>query len=206
METAKYKNILSKLDLTSSDHEAFKNSLMYYQIQPEHSDDYFAWVSAIWALQAIVNNNFGIGCVLVNEKKIISEGHNHVFTPFFRSDRHAEMVVLNKFENEIKKNRTKSICIDEYTLYTSLEPCPMCSTRIITSGIGNIKYTVEDDIGGFTRTIDKLPEAWLKLMNKPYKQLFQKADCSSELTIISSKIFFHNAEKLNTKLRLIYKS
>ena len=207
MQINKYKKILSNLEVKSNDLTKFKTSLIDYKIKPEHEDDYYAWISAIFALKAIADNNFGIGSILINENnKIIAEGHNHVFAPYFRSDRHAEMVVLNKFENSMKNHGTKNpISIEQYTLFTSLEPCPMCLARIISSGIGNIKFTVEDDTGGFARKINEFPEAWLGLANKPYKQYFKKSDCSPELISISSEIFLYNADRLNTQLRTIYK-
>jgi len=202
-----YKELLSKLEVKSDDLIGFKKSLIDYRIKTNHQDDYYAWISAIFALYAIADDNFGIGSVLIDEsKKIIAEGHNHVFSPYFRSDRHAEMVVLNTFEDKVRHLAARqAICIEQYTLFTSLEPCPMCSARIITSGIGNIKYTVADDTGGFTQKINEFPAAWQELTNIPYKQYFNKADCSNELVSISSDIFLYNADRLNTELRRIYK-
>jgi len=208
MEINTYKELLANLAVKSDDLAGFKKSLTNYRIKTTHQDDYYAWISAIFALHATNDGNFGIGSVLIDEKmKIIAEGHNHVFSPYFRSDRHAEMVVLNDFENKMRHRHTgETICIDQYTLFTSLEPCPMCSARIITSGIGNIKYTVADDTGGFVQKIKEFPAAWQELTNKPYKQYFTQADCSKELVAISSDIFLYNADRLNTELRRIYTS
>jgi len=208
MQINTYKKFLSNLTVPSDDLVGFKKALVDYRIKTEHQDDYYSWISAVFALYAIADNNFGIGSVLVDEREnIIAEGHNQVFRPYFRSDRHAEMVVLNTFEDKVQHlSSRQAICVEQYTLYTSLEPCPMCSARIITSGIGNIKFTVADDTGGFTKKINEFPAAWQELTNEPYKQYFSQADCSEELISISSNIFLYNADRLNTELRRIYKS
>ncbi len=208
MQKEKYTNLLANLNLQSETLAGFQAGLLDYRLQARYPDDYHAWIAATLALKAIADNNFGIGSLLLDEKgNIVAEGHNHVFSPYFRSDRHAEMVVLNDFENKMQyRDAKEDIRIDQYTLFTSLEPCPMCSARIITSGIGRIKFTVEDDTGGFARTIGEFPAAWQDLANKPYKQYFTRADCSRELVAISSDIFLYNADRLNTQLRRIYQS
>ena len=51
------------------------------------------------ALAAAREGNFGIGAVIVDPNgEIICSGHNQVFHPRFRSDGHAEMVVMSRFE------------------------------------------------------------------------------------------------------------
>jgi len=49
----------------------------------------------------VASGNFGVGCIIVDVYgNVIVQGHNEVFHPYFRSDRHAEMVVMREFEDK----------------------------------------------------------------------------------------------------------
>jgi len=104
----------------------WKSWLMTYQFHTECPDDDFGWLACVLALAAVTSGNFGVGSVLVDcSRDIVAWGHNQVFSPYFRSDRHAEMVVVDRYE-KLYRNATKP---KAHTLYTSLEPCPMCLAR-----------------------------------------------------------------------------
>jgi len=172
--------------------------LIHYQFGDENRDDNKIWLACVLALKAVSTGNFGIGALLTNSEGIIvSYGYNEVFSPYFRSDRHAEMVVLTKYEEENREIQG----VDDYTLYTSLEPCPMCLARLIISGIGTIKYAAVDLTGGMVHVIKKLPEVWLQLASR---QTFIKADCSVKLSETAKEIFLLNADELNRKLEQRY--
>lgn len=172
-----------------------KDWLIAYQFDNSFSDDSYSWLSCVLALIGSSKGNFGIGCVLVdNAGSIVEVGHNEVFHPYFRSDRHGEMVVINAFEEKFKGKKS----LKKYTLYSSLESCPMCLTRLITSGIGKVSYLTPDLTGGMVNKIDKLPEVWQQLSSD---QIFNQASCSKELMNVSSDIFLLNVETLNTIIR-----
>ncbi len=60
------------------------------------------------------------GCVIVKDNKIVGEGYNKV-TSTNDPTAHAEMVAIrNACEN------LGSFQLDDCTVYTSCEPCPMC--------------------------------------------------------------------------------
>lgn len=77
-----------------------------------------------------------VGCVIVKNKKIISEGYHHKF-----GDKHAEVDALDK----LKKGEAKGA-----TLYVNLEPCsfkgktPACTDRIIKEGISKVVFGSQD--------------------------------------------------------------
>lgn len=147
------------------------------------------------AFKAIEMGNFGIGAALVDVNgKIVSKGHNKVFSPYFRSDLHAEMVVLNQFEDSLQGTK---ISLKNYTLYTSLEPCPMCLSRIITAGIGTVIYACEDRDGGMVNRIDNLPPVWKHFSTF---QHFREGNISNELYNISKDIFQFNVTSLDKEL------
>jgi len=169
--------------------------LLDYIFSVNHADDCYAWLSCVLALKASIAGNFGIGCVLIDKDgNVIIEGHNEVFNPYFRSDRHGEMVVINSFEDKYKGK----INLKNYTLYSSLESCPMCLTRLITSGISKVSYVAPDLTGGMVHRIKYLPEVWQQLSEG---QLFDRANCSDDLTNISFQIFLLNASELNEKIK-----
>ena len=126
--------------------ESYKhNSLLF--------DDFFAWETCKLALQAVESGNFGIGSIIVDSQdEIVARGYNQVFHPYFRSDRHGEMVAMEKFEDQYREVAT----MKGYTLYTSLESCPMCMTRLITSGCEKVIHIADDPLGGMVHLKDNV--------------------------------------------------
>jgi len=66
---------------------------------PKMPGDSFALITLQEALTAAREGNFGFGACLVNEStgEVVERGHNRVFYPYFRSDLHAEMDLLDKY-------------------------------------------------------------------------------------------------------------
>jgi cytosine deaminase len=179
-------------DASVNDWKAF---LASYRPNPDYADDVFALETCKLALQAVELGNFGIGCLVVNPKgEVVAKGHNQVFYPYFRSDRHGEMVVMETIEDTCRElNGMKG-----YTLYTSLESCPMCMARLITSGCETIIHVADDPLGGMVHLKDNLPPMWIELSKS---QSFRKASCSTQLEAAAQQIFLLNAESLNERLR-----
>jgi len=141
----------------------WKTWLADYQLQNAYKDDIYIWLCCILALRAVDGGNFGIGCILVDDSgNPFIQGHNEMFSSYFRSDRHAEMVVMDKFEEHYRKN----VMTQNYTLYTSVEPCPMCLARLILSGIPTVLYAAPDKFGGMVQKIKNFPQLFLDLSQK----------------------------------------
>lgn len=146
------------------------------------------------AITAAESGNFGAGCVIVDSQgRIVAEGRNSVFGTHFSSGAHAEMVAIDEFEKKYP-NRSMRDC----ALYASLEPCPMCTTRVITAGAGKVRYVADDPLGGMARLRDTLPGEWPGLAAA---QDWAKADCSPTLQEIAWQAFTCNALELNQKLK-----
>src|SRR5215470_9976032 len=138
----------------------------------DYPDDEWGKMVFGLAYEAVLLGNFGIGCVLVDPSgNVVASGHNEVFNPYFRSDRHGEMVVMDAFE----ENNKSVTSMAGYTLYTSLESCPMCLARLITSGVGTVKYLAPDTQGGMVHLMGNLPPVWQELAKR---QTFPQANCS----------------------------
>jgi cytosine deaminase len=165
-----------------------------YRFNISYSHDREIWLTCVLALQSVALGNFGVGSIITdNNNTLVSYGNNQVFFPQFRSDYHAEMVVLNHFESVVNPP-----IVTEYKLFTSLEPCPMCLARILTSGIPEVYYAADDVEGGMVHLKDALPEAWAGIMANRH---IDKADCSQKLIVISEVLVEMKREMLDDKLR-----
>ena len=78
-----------------------------------------------------------IGCVIVRDGKVLGVGHNEVAA---RHDptAHAEMVVIRRACAELAEDELRGA-----TLYSTLQPCGMCTMAIIWSKIGRVVYGAE---------------------------------------------------------------
>lgn len=150
---------------------------------PRYPDDAFVIITLREAIVATREGNFGVGAVLVHrDGEIIQRGHNRVLKPFFRSDMHAEMNVMTNFEERYRGAETRK----EFILYSSLEPCPMCFTRMLVSGIGKIYYASPDKDGGMVGRANSMPPVWRRLA---LEREFGLASCSPELRDIAFRVF-----------------
>ncbi len=173
----------------------WKDWLQKYRFFPAYPDDPYAWFTDVLALKSVNSGNYGVGSVMVGfGDEIVALGQNLVYSPSFRSDLHSEMVALNYFEEE----NPQITNLEGYTFYTSLEPCPMCLIRLISSGIKRIHYVASDPIGGMVTGISLLPPLW-KELSEP--QLFKVAQCSIELSKAANEIMHINAQELLEILR-----
>ncbi len=66
---------------------------------------------------------------------------------------HAEVNALLKLDNRTH-NKSKA---QNYTLYVSLEPCPLCFSALYMSDVKKLKFAAKDRYGGSTNLIDSTP-------------------------------------------------
>jgi tRNA(adenine34) deaminase len=170
-----------------------ENRITQYTVQPGFPDDPYGLIVVKSALEAIKGESGGIGACLVDSRtgQVVETGRNRQFTTYFRSDLHAEMDLLNRYEDRVKKVRSPENggnpreC-PHLVLISSVEPCPMCLTRIINSGIKTVLYVVEDKNGGMVTRLDQLPPFWREFASD---REFRQADCSPELRQIALDLF-----------------
>ncbi len=177
------KDYLAGIAATSRSTSEVKRQLEHYEFIAEFRDDVPAWLTCVLALKAVDCGNLGVGSIILDDRgNLTAAGYNQVFRPYFRSDGHAEMIAMEAFEKENKDIDNMS----HYRLYTSLESCPMCMTRLIVSGINQIYHVADDLYGGMVHLAAKLPPVWLELIES---QRFEPARCSPELKKAASEIF-----------------
>jgi len=185
---------LNRIDPAPENVGSWKAWLNDYKFNEKYHEDPFAWLTCVLALKGVASGNFGIGCILVGgDYNVVKEGHNQVHKPYFRSDLHAEMVVMTKFEDD-HKDLTN---LRNYTLFTSLESCPMCMTRLISSGVKTVLHVSPDERGGMVHKIADLPDVWPEIARR---QIFDQAKCTKDLVNAALKIFMINADELDNKL------
>jgi tRNA(Arg) A34 adenosine deaminase TadA len=101
--------------------------LAYANADFRSEGDAAGWAACGQAFVAISRDQYGIGALILDAAgHVVAAGHNEICGPPFRSEAHAEMVVLSDFERRFPDSKK-----DGLTLHTSLEPCPMCYTRIL---------------------------------------------------------------------------
>ena len=168
-----------------------------FKPDPKYKYDKPALVTVKEAFKAAKNGNYGVGACIYNEKtdEIVVSGHDKVYYPYFKSSMHAEMVTLDKFEEKMKFQYPPKV--NNLILFASLEPCPMCLTRIINSCIPKVKYLEPDNEGGMVHLLKNLPPIWQEIAkNRTYEQ----AECSPELIDIVNQLHIIAADKFDTKL------
>lgn len=174
--------------------ERLERKIKDFSPSPQYKHEEYVLASIEEAIVAATEGNFGVGAVIVNpEGKIVIRGHNHIFHPHFRSDIHAEMDAMNKFED----TNTEVTSMRDYMLFTSLEPCPMCLTRLITSGIGQVYHAAPDVESGMVSRLEQLTPVWVDIAKS---QVFAPAYCSPELADIALQVFLVTANTNTQKL------
>lgn len=87
------------------------------------------------ARRSKLNGNLAYGCLLVDENnQIILEGENSVITEKDALG-HAEINLIRE-----ASKRYSADFLNKCTIYTSDEPCPMCSSAIFWGGIGKLVF------------------------------------------------------------------
>ena len=188
------KDLLASITSQSTSTLKFRQQLEDYVFKEDFKDEVPAWLTCVAALKGVDCGNFGVGSIIIDDQgNLAAVGYNQIFYPYFRSDGHAEMIAMEAFE---KENRD-IIDMSNYSIYTSLESCPMCMTRLIVSGIRNIIHVADDDYGGMVHLAEKLPPVWLELI---VSQKFEPAQCSPELKKAAAEIFSTTREERDALL------
>ena len=158
-----------------------------YAPRPAYRHDAFVKVAVEESLAAFREGNYAVGACLVKDGEVVVRGHNRVYYPYFRSDLHGEMDVMTQFEDEYRNAPN----VDQYELFTSLEPCAMCTIRLITAGVGKVFYASLDEESGMMATMDRLTPVWVEMAQR---QEFGMADCSPDLQYWAKQSWLVSAE------------
>ena len=165
-----------------------------YQVHQDYQDDRLGYRCCELASAALANGCYGVGAVLFDDRGLIlTEGRNEVFQNGFFSDRHAEMVTLNLFEEQFPAYGDRC----QLTMLVSLEPCPMCFTRLLLAGIGRVIYLAADHDGGMVHRLEQMPDVWRNLAQL---QTRQRAAVTPTLSALAARLASCQLERLRHKL------
>jgi tRNA(adenine34) deaminase len=89
---------------------------------------------------------YPFGSVVAHGDAIVGEGVNHVFRDADES-RHAEIVAIASARRTLAPNALR-----ECTLYSTVEPCPMCAFVIRMAGVRRVVFALHSPVmGGMSR-------------------------------------------------------
>ena len=145
--------------------------------------DRHARIAVTEAIDTGLEGNAAIGALIVDPSgEVVLNERNRMFIPRFRSDFHAEMVLLTRHEDEYRSRAD----LRGHTLITSMEPCEMCMIRIINSGVTNTLWVTTDLGKGAITGPNRPAPHWARLADP---QNFDAADCDPRLAEISLAAF-----------------
>lgn len=90
------------------------------------------------AKEAYKQGEVPIGCVIVQNGKIIAESHNRSAQDK-DATKHAELLAIEEASKILKRAN-----LNDCDLYVTLEPCPMCAGAIINSKIRKVIFGAFD--------------------------------------------------------------
>jgi tRNA(adenine34) deaminase len=102
------------------------------------------------AEKAYKKDEVPVGAVIVKEGKIISKAHNLIKNKKNPTG-HAEILAIQKAARKLKNER-----LNDVVLYTTLEPCAMCSGAIILARISTLVFGAHDPKTGACGSVYKI--------------------------------------------------
>lgn len=111
---------------------------------------YYLYLALKEAEKAKAAGDVPVGAIVVRNNKVISRGYNEKEVTG-DTTRHAEMVAI---QNAIQK--TGDWRLNGCTLYSTLEPCPMCAGAILHARISEVIYGAQDLKWGAAGTVVNL--------------------------------------------------
>ena len=118
------------------------------------------------AKKAYIKNEVPVGALIIKDNKIIATGYNKKESKK-NSILHAEIIAISK---ACKKLKTWHL--DDCILYTTLEPCMMCTGAIEQSRIKKIVYGIENFNCGYIENLKNIET--VNLNNNECSELLKK--------------------------------
>lgn len=116
-------------------------------------DRFFLELALEEAKKALQENTYPVGAVIVDEDfNVIGKGRNRVH-PSQDITAHAEIDAMRNAGSTIFDAKINN---KKFTLYSTLEPCPMCTGGILFAKIQRVVWLLNDDqgFGGYKKIKD----------------------------------------------------
>ena len=109
-----------------------------------NQDRYFLELALAEAEKALNEDTYPVGAIIVDENgNIVAKGRNKVH-PQQDATAHAEIDAIRNAGESIFNAKIKG---EKFTIYSTLEPCPMCTGGILFAKIKKVVWLLNDDIG-----------------------------------------------------------
>lgn len=132
------------------------------------NDVYFMKKALLQAQEAYNQDEVPIGCVIVKNKKIIATAYNRKELDNIATY-HAEIIAINKACQKLNTWH-----LEDCTLYTTVEPCMMCTGAILQARISKVVYGTSNQCFG---CLNKIKNSKLTI-----KGQILETECSKILT------------------------
>ena len=93
-----------------------------------------------------------VGAVIARNGEVIARAHNEC-EALQDATAHAELLAIRRASAALGSRR-----LTDCTLYTTLEPCPMCAGAILQARVGRLIYGAADPAQGCAGSLYRLPE------------------------------------------------
>ena len=141
------------------------------ETKQEKLDSRYLRMAAIWAENSYCKRR-QVGCLLVKDQMIISDGYNGTPTGFENEcetpENTSKSYVLHAEANAITKVAKSSNSSEGATMYVTDSPCIECAKLIIQAGIRRVMYAREYRL---TDGLDLLRRAGIEVIYKPLDEL-----------------------------------
>ncbi len=119
-------------------------------LSQQEQDEFWMNYALLLAKKAEEQGEVPVGAVIVQGFKKISEGFNLAIKSHDPTA-HAEMIALKQAGKQLKNYR-----LVDLTLYSTLEPCPMCASAMVHARIKRVVYGAKDLKTGAIDTVFNL--------------------------------------------------
>ena len=115
------------------------------------------------SIKSLSNEDIPVGAIIVKNNKVISFAHNEKEL-LNDATKHAEILAIERACNKLNTWH-----LDDCVLFTTMEPCMMCSGAIIQSRIKKVIYGVENIKFGYSKVLsEKYKVECIKYENNKY--------------------------------------
>ena len=131
----------------------------------EDKDIFYMKLAIEEAKKALEKEEVPIGCVIVYHDEVIASSYNRKTIDNIATS-HAEILAINE---ACKKLGTWYL--DECVLYTTIEPCLMCTGAIMQSRIKRVVYGSKNESFGYLSKVDLKIDVRSNVLEKETKDL-----------------------------------